>query len=223
MNRKENKMKWKERINTLAQQPPNEAFAKLASDEAVQRTAQALKENGIEAFIVESGEEAKQKISELLPEGAEVFTCTSRTLDTLGIPAIVNEEYDSVRVKLSEMDPKTQQREMIKMGAVPEYMIGSIHAVTETGSVVIASNTGSQLAGYAASAARVIWVVGTQKIVPNIDEAIKRVYEYVYPLEDIRAQDAYGIHSNVSKMLIVNKEVNPDRTKVILVKEKLGF
>jgi L-lactate utilization protein LutC len=216
-------MKWNDLINSPAQQPPNEAFAKLANDESVQRTVQALKDNGIEAFIVESGEEAKQKISELLPEGAEVFTSTSRTLDALGIPAIVNEKYDSVRVKLSKMDPDTQQREMIKMGAVPEYMIGSVHAVTETGSVVIASNTGSQLAGYAASAAHVIWVVGTQKIVQNMDEAIKRVYEYTYPLEDIRAQDIYGIHSNVSKMLIVNKEVNPDRTKVILVKENLGF
>jgi L-lactate utilization protein LutC len=216
-------MKWKERINTPAEQPPNEAFAKLASEEAVQKAAQALEANGIEAFIVESGEEAKKKITELLPEGAEVFTSTSRTLDSLGIPAIVNEKYDSVRVKLSKMDPDTQQREMNKMGAVPEYMIGSVHAVTEGGSVVIASNTGSQLAGYAASAAHVIWVVGTQKVVPNVDEAIKRVYEYAYPLEDIRAQEAYGIHSNVSKMLIVNKEVNPERTKVIFVKEKLGY
>jgi L-lactate utilization protein LutC len=222
MERKIN-MKWEKRINAPAQQPPNEEFAKLASDEAVQRTAQALKDNGIETFIVESGEEAKKKITELLPEDAEVFTSTSRTLDTLGIPTIVNEKYDSVRVKLSKMDPKTQQREMIKMGAVPEYMIGSVHAVTEGGSVVIASNTGSQLAGYAASASYVIWVIGTQKIVSDMDEAIKRVYEYVYPLEDIRAQDAYGIHSNVSKLLIVNKEINPNRTKVIFVKEKLGY
>lgn len=216
-------MNWKVRINAPALQPPNEAFGKLASDEAVQRTAQSLKENGIETFIVESGEEAKQVISQLLPEDAEVFTSTSRTLDTLGIPAIVNEKYDSVRVKLSKMDPDTQQREMIKIGAVPDYMIGSVHAVTEGGSVVVASNTGSQLAGYAASATHVIWVVGTQKIVSNMDEAIKRVYEYAYPLEDIRAQDAYGIHSNIGKLLIVNKEVNPERTKVILVKEKLGY
>lgn len=216
-------MEWKKFINTPAQQPPNEAFAKLASDKVVQRTAQALKDNGIETFIVESGEEAKNKLFSLLPEDAEVFTSTSRTLDTLGIPAIVNEKYDSVRVKLSTMDPKTQQREMIKMGAVPEYMIGSVHAITEGGTVVIASNTGSQLAGYAASAAHLIWVVGTQKIVSDMDEAIKRIYEYTYPLEDLRAQEAYGIHSNVSKMLIVNKEINPNRTKIILVKEKLGY
>lgn len=216
-------MEWKDRINMPAQQPPNEAFAKLASDEAVQRTAQALKDNGIETFVVESEEEAKRQVFELLPEGAEVFTGTSQTLEALDIPEAVDEKYDSVRVKLSKMDPKTQQREMIKMGAVPEYMVGSVHAVTEGGIVVVASNTGSQLAGYAASAAHVIWVVGTQKIVSDIDEAIKRIYEYTYPLEDIRAQDAYGIHSNVSKLLIVNKEVNPDRTKVVLVKEKLGY
>jgi hypothetical protein len=122
------------------------------------------------------------------------------------------------------MDPKTQQREMIKLGAVPEYMVGSVHAITEGGSVLIASNTGSQLAGYAASAAHVIWVVSTKKIVANVDEGIKRIYEYTYPLEDKRAQEAYGgMHSNVSKLLIVNREVMPGRTKVILVKEDLGF
>jgi hypothetical protein len=113
---------------------------------------------------------------------------------------------------------------MVIMGAVPEYMVGSVHAVTETGCVLIASNTGSQLAGYAASAEHVIWVVGTQKIVPDIDEAIKRVYEYTYPLEDLRAQEAYGgMHSNISKLLIVMREINPERTKLIFVKENLGF
>jgi hypothetical protein len=114
-------------------------------------------------------------------------------------------------------------REMVKLGATPEYMVGSVHAVTEDGTVVIASNTGSQLAGYVASAAHVVWVVGVQKIVPNLDEAIKRIYEYTLPLEDERVLQAYGINSNVSKLLIVHKEVMPGRTTMILVKENLGF
>ncbi len=202
---------------------PNQKYAALASDPQIDRTLKALEAHGIHALLAQNGAEAKQLVFENIPDGAEVFTATSRTLDTLNIPEEINKRYDSVRVRLASMDNKTQTREMIKLGATPEYMVGSVHAVTEDGTVVIASNTGSQLAGYVASAAHVIWVVGTQKIVPNLDEAIKRIYEYTLPLEDERILQAYGINSNVSKLLIVHKEVMPGRTTMILVKENLGF
>ena len=216
-----NNDKW---INQPAQQPPNESYAKLASDAQVEKTAAALTANGMEAFIAENGEEAKAKLFELIPEGAEVFTATSRTLDALGVEEEVAKRFKSVRAELATMNRETQMREMIKMGATPQMMVGSVHAITEGGVVVIASNTGSQLAGYVAGAAQVIWVVSTKKIVPDLEEAIKRIYEYTYPLEDLRAQEAYGgMHSNVSKMLFVNREVMPGRVKVILVKEDLGY
>ncbi|MDK2980161.1 MAG: hypothetical protein PWQ55_508 [Chloroflexota bacterium] len=202
---------------------PNQAYAGLASDEQVERTAKALEAVNIHTVVVDNGEQAKAELWKLLPEGAEVFTNSSRTLDTLGIPEIVNERYDSVRVKLAKMDQKTQNREMIKMGAVPQYILGSVHAVTEQGEVVVASNTGSQIAPYAASAEHVIWLVGTQKIVPNLDEGLKRVRQYTYPLEDERALQAYGMNSFISKLLIVYREVMPGRTSMILIKENLGF
>jgi L-lactate utilization protein LutC len=202
---------------------PNMAYARLASDEQIERAAKALEANGIKVIIAANGEEAKQKLFELIPAGAEVFTGSSMTLEALGIPAEVDRRYDSVRVKLAKMDRATQGREMIKMGATPEWIVGSVHAVTEDGTVVIASNTGSQLAGYAASAAHVVWVVGAQKIVPNLDEAFKRIREYSLPLEDERALNAYGMNSNISKLLIVHREVMPGRTTMILVKENLGF
>lgn len=202
---------------------PNMAYAKLASDEQIERTAKALEANGIRVIVAANGEEAKQKLFEVIPAGSEVFTGSSTTLDTLGIPDEVDKRYDSVRAKLAKMDRATQMREMIKMGAVPEYIVGSVHAVTETGSVIIASNTGSQLAGYAASAAHVVWVIGAQKIVPNLEEGMKRVQEYSLALEDARALKVYGMNSSLSKLLIVHKEVMPDRTTMILVKENLGF
>lgn len=202
---------------------PNEAYAALASDEQVARAAKALEANNIHTIVVDTGEQAKAALWKLIPEGAEVFTATSRTLDTLDVPQEVNQRYDSVRAKLAKMNRETQNREMIKLGAVPQYIVGSVHAVTEDGKVVVASNTGSQLAPYAASAEHVIWVVGTQKIVPNLDEGLKRVREYTYPLEDERALQAYGMNSFISKWLIVNREVIPGRTSMILVKEKLGF
>lgn len=217
-------MELKKWINQPAQQPPNEAYAVLASDAQVEKAAKALQANGIETFITANGEEAKAKLFELIPAGAEVFYGVSQTLEALGVPTEVDQRYDSVRVKLAAMDNVTQMREMVIMGAVPEYIIGSVHAVTEDGTVVVASNTGSQLAGYAASAAHVIWVVSTKKIVPNVDEALKRIYEYTYPLEDLRAQEAYGgMHSNVSKLLFIHREINPERTKLIFVKEDLGY
>lgn len=202
---------------------PDQKYAALASDPQIDRTLKALEAHGIHALLAQNGAEAKQLVFENIPDGAEVFTATSRTLDTLGIPPEVDQRYNSVRVKLASMDNQTQMRDMVKLGATPEYMVGSVHAVTEDGTVVIASNTGSQLAGYVASAAHVIWVVGTQKIVPSLDEAIKRIYEYTLPLEDERILQAYGINSNVSKLLIVHKEVMPGRTTMILVKENLGF
>ena len=201
---------------------PNVAFSKLASDEQIKRTAQALEANGIHTLVAENGNEAEKMVFDLLPEGAEVFTATSQTLEKLGILAGLA-RYDSVRAKLSKMDDKTQHREMVKLGATPEYVLGSVHAVTEDGSVLIASMSGSQLAPYAAAAANVIWVVGAQKLVKDLDEGMRRIEEYAFPLEDQRVFQAYGIHSGVNKVLIVNKEISPDRITMIIVKESLGF
>ncbi len=213
-------------MSTQSKLTPNPAYARLASDEQIERTAKALESNGIRVFIAANGEEAKAKLHELIPAGAEVFTASSTTLSQLGLTDEIDRpdgRYNSVRVKLAGMDPQTQRREMIKMGAIPEYIVGSVHAVTEDGAVVIASNTGSQLAPYAASAARVIWIAGTQKIVSNLDEAFKRIREYTLPLEDERALKVYGMNSFISKLLIVHREVMPERVTLILVKENLGF
>lgn len=201
----------------------NMAFADLANEEQIERAVEALEKNGICVFRAQNADEAREKLLDLIPEGAEVFTSTSRTLDSIDVLPWIDRHYDSVRVKLAKMDPKTQDREMQKLGATPQYMVGSVHAVTEDGIVVVASNTGSQLAGYAASAEHVIWVVGAQKIVKDLDEAFQRIEEYSYPLENERAQQTYGINSNISKLLIVNKEVNPKRTIMIIVNENLGF
>jgi L-lactate utilization protein LutC len=154
-----------------------------------------------------------------------VFISSSVTLSQAGITQHVDESghYDSVRVKLSQLDRKTHARHMNKMGAVPEYVLGSVHALTETGSALIASATGSQLASYSSGAARVIWVVGSQKIVPTIEEGFRRMEEYTLPLEDQRAMQAYGRHSSIAKVLLVHREVMPGRITVIIVKENLGF
>jgi L-lactate utilization protein LutC len=212
-------------INTARTLTPNWVFAELASDAEIERAAQALEAHGIHTLIAENGEEAEQMVFDLLPEGAEVFTASSQTLEQLNIPADLerSEQYDLVRAKLKKMDPKTQNREMVKLGATPEYIIGSVHAVTEEGQVLVASNTGSQLGPYSAGAEKVIWVVGAQKIVRDFSEGMRRVEEYAYPREDERLLRAMGMHSGINKILMVNKEVKTGRITMIVVKEELGF
>jgi hypothetical protein len=204
---------------------PNMVYAKLASDEQIKRTVKALEANGIHAIVVENGAAARQKIAELLPAGAEAFISSSTTLNVLGITEDVDKSgrYDSVRVKLSKLDYKTQGREMVKLGATPEYVLGSVHALTETGVVLIASATGSQLGPYGAGASKVIWVVGSQKIVPTLEEGMKRLEEYTFALEDARALKAYGMHSSINKLLVVNRESTPGRITIVIVKENVGF
>jgi hypothetical protein len=200
---------------------------KKADNKTVEKTIEALKSRNINAIFVETAEEAKKKVLEIIPKGAEVMTMTSVTLSSLGLPEIINEsgDYDAVKPKLNKLDRKTQSLEMQKLGAAPEWSIGSVHAVTEEGNVVIASNTGSQLPGYVYGSQHVIWVVGTQKIVKDLDTAMKRIYEYILPLESVRLNKQYNITigSNVSKIAIVNKEVNPQRVTLIFVDEVLGF
>lgn len=200
-------------------------WGELASQESIQKTINSLKLNGINAIVVKNGQEAKQKVLELIPQGAEVMNMSSVTLDTLGVSKEINEseKYNSVKNKLIKMDRRTQGREMQKMGAAPEYAVGSVHAVTEDGKIIVASNTGSQLPAYVYGAAHVIWVVGTQKIVADEEEGRKRIYEYVLPLETDRMQKAMGMKSSINKLLIINREIKPERLTLIFVKEKLGF
>lgn len=190
-------------------------FGQLAGDEVVQRTIDALKSNGVEAIVVENGAAAKEKVLEMLPKEAEVMTMSSETLKSVGLA-----EIDTVKIKLKDMKDDLEKK---RRGAAPEWSVGSVHAVTEDGKVLIASNTGSQLPAYTYGSQHVIWVVGTQKIVRDLDEGIKRIYEYVLPLESERMNKLYGVPSNVSKLLIINKEIVPGRIMMVLVKEELGF
>ncbi len=197
---------------------------KLADKQAVEKTMRALKAHNIESYFVSSGSEARKKVLEILPKGAEIMDMTSVTLDTAGISKEIQEsgKYNAVKPKL--YGNELEKREKKRLGAAPEWVIGSVHAVTEDGKILIASNTGSQLAAHAYGADNVIWVVGTQKIVKDVDEGMKRVYEHSLLLESDRARKAYGVPgSAVNKLLIVNSEAQPGRITVIFVDEAMGF
>lgn len=201
-------------------------FTKLATQEQIDKVIRALNENGIEVVIAENKNDAKEKVLDMIPKGSEVMDMTSVSLLESGITEEIEKsgKYISVKNKLYSLDRETQKKEMNILGATSDYSLGSVHAVTEGGEVVIASNTGSQIPAYAYGSPKVIWVVGTQKIVKDMNMAMKRIYDYVLPLESDRAHKAYGVSgSNVSKILILNKEITPKRITMILVKEKIGF
>jgi len=209
--------------------PTTKDWKRPASPEALQRALKALNANGIQTVLAADAAEAREKVLAMLPAGAEVFTQTSVTLETIGLAQEVNESgrFDSVRKKLTSMNPQTQAREMRKLGAAPDFSIGSAHAVTETGTVLVASNTGSQLPAYAYGAGTQIWVVGAQKIVRDVDEGLQRIRDYVVGVETERARKAYGLpadwRSFPSKILLFNREIAPGRVKLVLVNEALGF
>jgi L-lactate utilization protein LutC len=203
-------------------------FSKLAPKETVNSVMDTLAKGNMTAYLVETKEEAKNKVLSIIPEGAEVMIMSSVTLEETGIKEAVDGtgKYVSVKNKLAKLNRETDSREMQKIGSSPEWTVGSVHAVTQDGHVVIASNTGSQLPAYAYGAAHVIWVVSTKKIVKNLDEAIKRIQEYIVPQESVRLAAAYnmpGIQTNMSKLLIVNKELIPNRIHIVFVNEELGF
>lgn len=199
-------------------------FSKTVSDKSLAKAAAALAQNGITVDIVETKEEAQQKVSEIIPKGSEVLTMSSITLEQTGIKDLIDAgtDYKSLRDEFPKLSPVEKR----KLGSVPDWSVASVHAITESGQIVIASNTGSQLPAAAFGAAHVVFVIGTQKIVPDLETAFERIH-YIKPFESKRSQKAYNLPSdwqtNDSKILIIQKELVEGRIHLIFVKEALGF
>jgi hypothetical protein len=208
-----------------AQTAASDRFGTQADESRVRRARIALEANGFTVLRARDAAEARRIVLDLIPEGATVHHGASQTLDVTGITEEVETSgrYQPIRPRIRSMDRSTQGDEIRRLTAAPDVMLGSVHAVTETGSLLAASMGGAQLAPYAAGAGRVILVVGTQKIVADLEEGLRRIDEYAFPLEDARALEAYGIHSGVNKVLIINREIVPGRITVVLVDQVLGF
>jgi hypothetical protein len=200
-------------------------FGTVADDARVTRTAAALEANGIQAIRAASATEAKRIVLGLLPDGSQVHSGASQSLEASGIIAEIegSSRYEALRPRIWRLDRDTQAEAIRRLSASPDVMLGSVHAVTETGALLTASMSGSQLGPYVSGAGRVILVVGTQKIVSDLEEGLSRINHYSLLLEDARAQAAYGIRSAVNKVLIINREIVPGRLTVVLVDEVLGY
>jgi hypothetical protein len=211
--------------DTPADQIPNPEFGKTADDATVARTAAALREKGYAVHVVDTARAARDLIISLLPEGGEVSQGASETLEDMGVAAEMESgRYDNVRQHTRSMDRTTPEglRAMRKLGVGPDHYVNSAHALTEDGTIVIASNTGSQLAPLAFGAGEVIFAIGTHKIVPDLETAFRRIEERSLPLENARMQKIYGVNSHVRKLLIIRSESRPSRITVVLIKEPVG-
>jgi acyl-CoA hydrolase len=178
-------------------------FTTLPDDQTLAATVVALEGHGFSVEIVEDLAAARETVLARIPNGVSVMTNTSVTLQQTGIAAAINESgrYDFARTKMLALDFATQAQEMKAIGGQPDYALGSVHAITRDGTLVIASASGSQLASYAWGAANVIVVVGLHKLVADLDVARERICQHSLKLEDARAIAAYGQHSAVGKIL----------------------
>ncbi len=200
-------------------------FTSLPDENALAATVVALEEHGFSVEVVGDLDAARQAVLARIPDGSSVMTNTSVTLAETGIADAINDgggRWESARNKMFALDFATQAQEMKAIGGQTDYALGSVHAVTADGTLVIASASGSQLASYAWGAANVIFVVGVQKLVPTLEAAHQRIYQHSLPLEDARAQAAYGQHSQVAKILEIHQEL-PGRIHLVLIRHQVGF
>jgi LUD domain len=200
-------------------------FTTLPDEAALSATMVALEEHGFSVEVVDDLDAARQAVLARIPEGSSVMTNTSVTLAEAEIADAINNgagRWESARNRMFALDFATQAQEMKVIGGQPDYALGSVHAVTRDGTLVIASASGSQLASYAWGGANVIFVVGAQKLVPTLEAARQRIYQHSLPLEDARAQAAYGQHSQVGKILEIHQEL-PGRIHIVLIRQQVGF
>ena len=202
----------------------SDRYTSLPDEGTLAETVVALEEHGFSVEAVDDLDAAREAVLARLPRGASVMTNTSVTLQETGIADAINEsgQYESVRKQMLALDFATQAQQMKAIGGQPNYALGSVHAVTKDGTLVIASASGSQLASYVWGAANVIFVVGAQKLVPDLAAAHERIYNHSLVLEDARAFAAYGQNSFVGKVLEIHQE-SPGRIHVVLIRQLVGF
>ncbi|MDE2843888.1 MAG: lactate utilization protein [Chloroflexota bacterium] len=192
---------------------------------AIDRTVESLKSRNVDTVVAENGDEARQILIGMIPDGAEVFKSTSETLDTIGYSDYIREadRYRNLYTEISAEPDRDRQRELRRLASVAEYYIGSVHAIAETGEVIVASGSGSQLGAYVYGAKYVIWVSGVQKICPSLDEALARVKGFAVDRHHEWAESQGRPAAPLGKLTVFENEQNPDRIKMVLIKESLGW
>lgn len=209
----------------VTQMIDTDRWTKTPDDSTIEDTVANLKRRGIDAEVLDTSQEALDRLIGLIPRGAELMEGASQTLEQIGFMRFLNDYPDHfINFKTAIMEEKDHARQMSfrRHASIADYWTGSVHAIAKTGEIVIASATGSQLGGYVYGASHVVWVAGYQKITETFVGALERVREYSFPKEDQRQKSLGKSGSHIGKLLIINDDT-PSRTRLLLVKEQLGF
>lgn len=203
-------------------------YTTLATKETIEKTIKGLSERNVEAFLVETGVDALNKIKELIPKDASIMNGASVTLEQIGFVDYLKGEqhgWNNLHKAIVEEKDGAKQAQLRNQALTSEYYLGSVHALAETGEFIIASNTGSQLPHIVFSSPNIIFVVSAKKIVPSLTDAMNRLMEHVVPLEDEHMKQMYGVGTSVNKIVTFKNE-NPmmgRKIRMIIVNEDLGF
>ncbi|HTT35820.1 MAG TPA: LUD domain-containing protein [Thermoplasmata archaeon] len=200
-------------------------YARAAESAALDRTAESLRGRGFDVVVVPDPEAARREVLAAIPEGAGVFTASSQSLESSGIRAAIEGDprFRALRPTVVARVSAGDESGARTIAAAPDVVVGSVHAVTEDGVVMVASASGSQIPAYAYGAGNVLWVVGSQKIVRDVADGFRRIEEHTFRLEDARARETYGRGSVIAKILLVYRELKPHRVRIVLVREPIGF
>lgn len=204
----------------------SESFATPVNVEKLQQVASAMRERGFEVEIMDSPDSALTRLQEIIPSGARVMTGSSTTLKQIGFMEYLvsgNHQWNDVHLEIQQEDDDVKRADLRRKAVTADYFVASANAITESGQIVSADSTGSRVGAYLYAAKHLVLVVSAQKIVPDIETAMQRIREYVFPKEDKRALEAYGAGSAVNKWAIVEGEKVPGRIKVLLLPQSLGF
>ncbi|WP_336025259.1 lactate utilization protein [Halobellus salinisoli] len=197
-----------------------------ADEDAIETAVENLEANGFEVVVVDSAEEALEAIQSQIPAGASVMNGHSTTLEEIGFMEYLSEgdhDWESLPDEIWSIDDDAERQAARRESQTAEYFLGGINAISQTGELVAADLSGSRIGAYPFAAGNVVIVSGANKIVPTLDDALDRLESVAYPLENERAQEAYGVESAIAKQLIFRRETEPGRTTVVLIRDQFGY
>ena len=204
----------------------DETLDRLPDDETIEEAVANLEANGFTVEVVESAAAALELIDGEIPAGASVMNGHSTTLEEIGFDEYLSggdHEWESLPDQVWSIDDDAERQAARRQSQTADYFLGGINAIAATGELVAADLSGSRIGAYPFAAGNVIIVSGVNKIVATLDDALDRLESVAYPLENERAQEAYGVESAIAKQLIYRQEPEEDRTTVVLVREQLGY
>jgi len=199
---------------------------RLPDDETVEETVANLEERGFDVIVVDDADEALTAVKSQIPDGVSVMNGHSTTLEEIGFDEFLSEgdhDWESLPDQIWSIDDDAERQTARRESQTADYFLGGINAVAQTGELVAADLSGSRIGAYPFAAGNVVIVTGANKVVPTLSDAFDRLESVAYPLENERAQEAYGAESAIAKQLVYRRETEEGRTTVVLVREQLGY